>query len=76
VTWRVIHEWSALALTVAVVVHVVLKPGSRRRDARPPGIPSQLGYKNVKWVALLEVTATRAQGYWEGNGYPAESPVG
>ncbi len=39
-------------------------------------IPSQLGYKNVKWVAHLEVTATRAQGYWEKNGYPAEAPVG
>ena len=31
-------------------------------------IPSQLGYKNVKWVVRLEVTATRAQGYWEKNG--------
>ena len=40
-------------------------------------IPSQLGYKNVKWVVRLEVTATRAQGYWEKNGdYPAEAPVG
>lgn len=38
-------------------------------------IPSQLGYKNVKWVVRLEVTATRAQGYWESNGYPAEAPV-
>ena len=40
-------------------------------------IPSQLGYKNVKWVVRLEVTATRARGYWEQNGdYPAEAPVG
>ena len=40
-------------------------------------IPTQLGYKNVKWVVRLEVTATRAQGYWESNGaYPAEAPVG
>jgi hypothetical protein len=39
-------------------------------------IPTQLGYKNVKWVVRLEVTATRAQGYWEQNGdYPAEAPV-
>jgi DMSO/TMAO reductase YedYZ molybdopterin-dependent catalytic subunit len=39
-------------------------------------IPTQLGYKNVKWVVRLEVTATRAQGYWESNGdYPAEAPV-
>ena len=40
-------------------------------------IPSQLGYKNVKWVVRLEVTATRAEGYWERNGdYPSEAPVG
>jgi hypothetical protein len=39
-------------------------------------IPSQLGYKNVKWVVRLELTASRAQGYWERNGgYPAEAPV-
>jgi DMSO/TMAO reductase YedYZ molybdopterin-dependent catalytic subunit len=39
-------------------------------------VPSQLGYKNVKWVVRLEVTATRAQGYWERNGdYPSEAPV-
>jgi len=40
-------------------------------------IPSQLGYKNVKWVVRLEVTASRAAGYWERTGgYPAEAPVG
>ncbi len=39
-------------------------------------IPSQLGYKNVKWVVRLEVTSMRAEGYWERNGYPAEAPVG
>jgi DMSO/TMAO reductase YedYZ molybdopterin-dependent catalytic subunit len=38
-------------------------------------VPSQLGYKNVKWVVRLEVTATRAQGYWERRGYPAEAPI-
>jgi DMSO/TMAO reductase YedYZ molybdopterin-dependent catalytic subunit len=38
-------------------------------------IPSQLGYKNVKWVVRLEVTAARATGYWESTGYPAEAPV-
>ena len=39
-------------------------------------IPSQLGYKNVKWVVRLEVTAARVDGYWERNGgYPAEAPV-
>ncbi len=40
-------------------------------------IPSQLGYKNVKWVVRLEVTAARAEGYWEAQGgYPVEAPVG
>ena len=38
-------------------------------------IPSQLGYKNVKWVARLEVTESRAEGYWEQRGYPPEAPV-
>ena len=38
-------------------------------------IPSQLGYKNVKWVVRLEVTASQAQGYWEARGYPADAPV-
>jgi DMSO/TMAO reductase YedYZ molybdopterin-dependent catalytic subunit len=39
-------------------------------------VPSQLGYKNVKWVVRLEVTETRAVGYWEQDGaYPAEAPV-
>jgi DMSO/TMAO reductase YedYZ molybdopterin-dependent catalytic subunit len=39
-------------------------------------VPSQLGYKSVKWVVRVELTAERAQGYWEGRGYPAEAPVG
>jgi len=39
-------------------------------------VPSQLGYKSVKWVVRLELTAQRAQGYWEDRGYPAEAPVG
>ncbi len=38
-------------------------------------IPSQLGYKNVKWVVRLEVTASQAQGYWEARGYPPDAPV-
>jgi hypothetical protein len=38
-------------------------------------IPSQLGYKNVKWVVRLEVTASQAQGYWEARGYPADAPA-
>jgi len=39
-------------------------------------IPSQLGYKNVKWVARLDVTAERHEGYWERRGYSVEAPVG
>ncbi len=39
-------------------------------------VPSQLGYKNVKWVTHLEVTSARAIGYWEQRGYPIEAPVG
>ncbi len=38
-------------------------------------IPSQLGYKNVKWVTRLEVTAEPTSGYWEQRGYPAKAPV-
>ena len=39
-------------------------------------IPSQLGYKNVKWVVRVEVTAQRAIGYWEATGgYASEAPV-
>jgi DMSO/TMAO reductase YedYZ molybdopterin-dependent catalytic subunit len=39
-------------------------------------VPTQLGYKNVKWVTRLEVTAEQATGYWEERGYPADAPVG
>ncbi len=38
-------------------------------------VPSQLGYKNVKWVIRLEVTAGRRPGYWEQRGYPVEAPI-
>ncbi len=38
-------------------------------------IPTQLGYKNVKWVVRLEVTASQSQGYWEARGYPENAPV-
>jgi DMSO/TMAO reductase YedYZ molybdopterin-dependent catalytic subunit len=38
-------------------------------------IPSQLGYKNVKWVVRLEVAAERHKGYWEQRGYSVEAPV-
>jgi hypothetical protein len=38
-------------------------------------VPTQLGYKNVKWVVRVELTAERARGYWEERGYPAEAPI-
>jgi DMSO/TMAO reductase YedYZ molybdopterin-dependent catalytic subunit len=38
-------------------------------------IPSQLGYKNVKWVVRLDVTSERHRGYWEQRGYSPEAPV-
>ena len=37
-------------------------------------IPTQLGYKNVKWVSRLEVTDKPAEGYWEQRGYPRDAP--
>ena len=38
-------------------------------------VPRQLGYKNVKWVARIELKAEPVQGYWESNGYPEDAPV-
>ena len=38
-------------------------------------VPSQLGYKNVKWVMRLEVTDHPVTGYWERSGYPMDAPV-
>jgi DMSO/TMAO reductase YedYZ molybdopterin-dependent catalytic subunit len=38
-------------------------------------VPSQLGYKSVKWVERIELVSERTPGYWEQNGYPAEAPV-
>ena len=38
-------------------------------------IPTQLGYKNVKWVVRLEITDKPAEGYWEQRGYPRNAPV-
>lgn len=38
-------------------------------------VPVQLGYKSVKWVARLEVTAAARPGYWESRGYPEDAPV-
>jgi DMSO/TMAO reductase YedYZ molybdopterin-dependent catalytic subunit len=39
-------------------------------------IPEMYGYKNVKWVTRIEVTAAPANGYWEGLGYDRDAWVG
>jgi methionine sulfoxide reductase catalytic subunit len=39
-------------------------------------VPSQLGYKSVKWVVRMEVTDVPVPGYWEQRGYPQDAPVG
>jgi hypothetical protein len=38
-------------------------------------VPEQLGYKNVKWVSRIELSAELVRGYWESNGYPEDAPV-
>jgi DMSO/TMAO reductase YedYZ molybdopterin-dependent catalytic subunit len=38
-------------------------------------VPSQLGYKSVKWVVRIELDDERRQGYWEQYGYPVEAPI-
>lgn len=38
-------------------------------------VPRQLGYKSVKWVERIELTAESKRGYWESNGYPDDAPV-
>ena len=38
-------------------------------------VPTQLGYKNVKWVTRMEVTDKPVQGYWEERGYPMSAPI-
>jgi DMSO/TMAO reductase YedYZ molybdopterin-dependent catalytic subunit len=38
-------------------------------------VPKQLGYKNVKWVERIELSAERVRGYWESNGYPEDAPI-
>ena len=38
-------------------------------------VPSQLGYKSVKWVTRVELTDVREIGYWEHYGYAIEAPV-
>ena len=38
-------------------------------------VPTQLGYKSVKWVTHIEVTDKPVEGYWETRGYPSYAPV-
>jgi DMSO/TMAO reductase YedYZ molybdopterin-dependent catalytic subunit len=39
-------------------------------------IPEMYGYKNVKWVERITVTATPEPGYWEQRGYDQDAWVG
>jgi DMSO/TMAO reductase YedYZ molybdopterin-dependent catalytic subunit len=39
-------------------------------------IPEMYGYKGVKWVERIEVTATAPNGYWEQRGYDRDAWVG
>jgi DMSO/TMAO reductase YedYZ molybdopterin-dependent catalytic subunit len=39
-------------------------------------IPEMYGYKNVKWVERITVTATPETGYWEQRGYDKDAWVG
>lgn len=32
-------------------------------------MPTKLGYKNTKYVVVMEVTNTDKDGYWENQGY-------
>jgi DMSO/TMAO reductase YedYZ molybdopterin-dependent catalytic subunit len=38
-------------------------------------VPRQLGYKNVKWVERIELSAELETGYWEARGYPEDAPI-
>jgi len=38
-------------------------------------VPDQLGYKSVKWVERIEITAAARAGYWEERGYPESAPI-
>ena len=39
-------------------------------------IPEMYGYKNVKWLAGIDVVDQAGQGYWEGLGYDKDAWVG
>ncbi len=38
-------------------------------------VPSQLGYKSVKFVSRIEVVDHQQQGYSEQQGYPVNAPA-
>jgi methionine sulfoxide reductase catalytic subunit len=38
-------------------------------------VPTQLGYKSVKFVSDIQVVDTQRQGYWEHEGYPVNAPA-
>jgi sulfoxide reductase catalytic subunit YedY len=38
-------------------------------------VPSQMGYKSVKFVSRIEVVDQQQQGYWEQQGYPVNAPA-
>ena len=38
-------------------------------------VPTQLGYKSVKFVNRIEVVDHQEQGYWEQRGYPLNAPA-
>lgn len=38
-------------------------------------VPTQLGYKSVKFVSRITVVDQQEQGYWEQQGYPVNAPA-
>jgi DMSO/TMAO reductase YedYZ molybdopterin-dependent catalytic subunit len=38
-------------------------------------VPTQFGYKSVKWVTQMEVTDKLVRGYWEKRGYPSNAEL-
>lgn len=39
-------------------------------------VPEMYGYKSIKWLNRIRFDATRVDGYWEQNGYPANAYIG
>ena len=73
----------SLTLQQAALRDVML---AHHMDARPLSrahgaplrlvIPEMYGYKGVKWVERIELTAQAADGYWEQRGYDRDAWVG